>query len=287
MGEIYHYCSAETFLNIVKHRKLWLGDIRYMNDFMEVNWFMDSFQELLDIDLTDAHHKRLFENIKSNLSITKPYICCLSQSGDILSQWRAYAQDGHGIAIGFDPSKFSVISNSSVHPNMYVKNSFFLNNIKYLTKLEIKNTVLTLLQKYPNVVDFFKDKKSNFSDISVDLQNEITGLSMAIMHMALHTKNPAFIEEKEARLIYNHLPLYHNEDQPLNSTSRDFLNSKKMRISNGNLTSYFEFIIPDEAILEIILGPKCIFDFADVKDFLLLNGLKHDVIIDKSKASYR
>ncbi|MBF2791326.1 MULTISPECIES: hypothetical protein [Enterobacter] len=91
-------------------------------------------------------------------------------------------------------------------------NSFFLNNIKYLTKLEIKNTALPLLQKYPNALDFFKDKKSNFSDISVDLRNGITGLSMAIMHMALHTKNPAFIEEKEARLIYNHLPLYHNED---------------------------------------------------------------------------
>lgn len=287
MNKIYHYCSTETFLNIIKNKKLWLGDIRYMNDFMEVNWFMDSFRELLDIELTEPQHKRLFENIKSNQSMTKPYICCLSQSGDILSQWRAYAQDGHGIAIGFDPNKLDVTSNSSVHPNIYVKNSFFLNNIKYLTKLEIRDTVLDLLKKYPKALDFFSTKHSNFSNLSLDLQNEITGLSMAIMHMALHTKNPAFIEEKEVRLIYNHFPKFHKESSPENSTSKDFLNSKKMRISNGNLTSYFEFMIPNEAISDIILGPKCNFDFTDVKDFILLNGLTHDIIIDKSKASYR
>ncbi len=29
------------------------------------------------------------------------YACCFSEEGDILSQWRAYAQNGEGISIGF------------------------------------------------------------------------------------------------------------------------------------------------------------------------------------------
>jgi hypothetical protein len=32
---------------------------------------------------------------------------CLSEEGDLLSQWRGYADDGCGVAIGFESSFFS------------------------------------------------------------------------------------------------------------------------------------------------------------------------------------
>jgi hypothetical protein len=31
------------------------------------------------------------------------YVCCFSQEGDLLSQWRAYCRDGGGVSLGFDP----------------------------------------------------------------------------------------------------------------------------------------------------------------------------------------
>ena len=33
---------------------------------------------------------------------TLPLIGCFSKNGDLLSQWRAYAEDGKGFSIGFD-----------------------------------------------------------------------------------------------------------------------------------------------------------------------------------------
>ncbi len=42
------------------------------------------------------------------------FVACLSQNGDVLSQWRAYADDGHGFAIGFDCTQLATLSSSEV-----------------------------------------------------------------------------------------------------------------------------------------------------------------------------
>lgn len=287
MNTVYHYCSAETFLNIIKHKKLWLGDIRYMNDYLEMKWCMNAFRELLETDLSDSQYKAIYENTADNQSTTKPYISCLSQSGDILSQWRAYAQDGHGIALGLDSSKLDVRMDSPISVNRYIKKSFFLNKVSYLDNESVKALIIKIIESHSNAVNFFADENSDFAASSRDLQNEIVSLGNMILHISLHIKNPAFSEEQEIRLIYNHLPMFHHLDDKKNSTYHEFLKSKTSRISQGNLTSHYEFPIPIESISEIILGPKCNFDIDDVQDFINSQGLRHDVKIHKSQASYR
>ena len=42
--------------------------------------------------------------LKEKSKKIKRYICCFSGDGDLLSQWRAYADDGKGISIGFKKS---------------------------------------------------------------------------------------------------------------------------------------------------------------------------------------
>ena len=75
-----------------------------MNDFSETHWayerFIDAANEVIEevgrefIDKFDlyAHSTQLH---------ILPFICCFSADGDVLSQWRAYADDGVGVAIGF------------------------------------------------------------------------------------------------------------------------------------------------------------------------------------------
>lgn len=41
-----------------------------------------------------------------------PYIACFSKEGDVLSQWRSYADDSRGVSIGFDLNK--LIENSNL-----------------------------------------------------------------------------------------------------------------------------------------------------------------------------
>jgi hypothetical protein len=37
-----------------------------------------------------------------NIIQRKMFLTCFSENGDLLSQWRAYGNNGDGVAIGFD-----------------------------------------------------------------------------------------------------------------------------------------------------------------------------------------
>lgn len=59
------------------------------------------------INLLNKIRKKLLVNtiLKREILDISRYICCFSENGDILSQWRAYADDGKGLAIGFNVKK--------------------------------------------------------------------------------------------------------------------------------------------------------------------------------------
>lgn len=112
----YYYCSLETFLSILKNRKIYLSDPLKMNDKLEIKWYLKKL-----IDKTNDKFKSFFEALKlrSGLDFSiddllnildskgqrSVYISCFSKKPDLLSQWRAYADDGNGVSIGFDLDK--------------------------------------------------------------------------------------------------------------------------------------------------------------------------------------
>lgn len=104
---VYHYCSVDTFFNIIRNSSMWLSDIAKSNDYQEcircrefVNKGMEEYLRN-DVEALKAW-KTWYENgVYSNFSM-KTFCVCFSESKDKLSQWRGYAQDGKGIAIGFN-----------------------------------------------------------------------------------------------------------------------------------------------------------------------------------------
>lgn len=103
---IYHYCGADTFHAICLNKKLRFSDLHSMNDYMERHWGYDIWEEaasgLLDsigvsfLDEIDrVFHNSGFQGLLLG--------SCFSKNGDVLSQWRAYADDGAGYSIGFAP----------------------------------------------------------------------------------------------------------------------------------------------------------------------------------------
>ncbi|UHA72168.1 DUF2971 domain-containing protein [Paenibacillus sp. 481] len=42
----------------------------------------------------------------------KPHIACFSKYGALLRQWRSYANDGRGVAIGFELDYFNAIKST-------------------------------------------------------------------------------------------------------------------------------------------------------------------------------
>jgi hypothetical protein len=54
---------------------------------------------------------------------------CLSEDGDLLSQWRGYADDGRGVAIGFESSFFSNLIDSM--PDRFKGFDLLFAKVKY------------------------------------------------------------------------------------------------------------------------------------------------------------
>ena len=121
MELIYHYCSLEIFVQIIKNKTIRLSDLDKTNDYMEKRWGMELLQEALKGELEDNcismdlqenywysedahnHIEQLNHDIERYLK-HQTLIACFSLESDQLGQWRAYGQDGEGIAIGFDYS---------------------------------------------------------------------------------------------------------------------------------------------------------------------------------------
>jgi Protein of unknown function (DUF2971) len=110
---IFHYCGTEAFLGIMNGLKLRLGPVEFMNDSTEFVWGRNLVQAKLNQYAGLVAWSAASNVIRKAIAIfpsqvSSPFLCCFSQDGDLLSQWRAYAQNGRGFAIGVRDSQLGV-----------------------------------------------------------------------------------------------------------------------------------------------------------------------------------
>src|SRR6266446_2177088 len=102
---IYHYCGAASFLAICTIKKMRFSDLFSMNDFMEMHWGYSIWEKAAS-EILDEVGREFLDEIDKIISVSGVrgllVAACFSLDGDVLSQWRAYADDGQGYAIGFD-----------------------------------------------------------------------------------------------------------------------------------------------------------------------------------------
>lgn len=101
---LFHYCSTQTGLSILQKRQIRLSALSSANDTLEGRVLGRVFARLLSktgmpSDLVDIASVL----VESYPDLTEGFAFCLSEEGDLLSQWRSYGRDGTGIAIGFSP----------------------------------------------------------------------------------------------------------------------------------------------------------------------------------------
>ena len=184
---IYHYCSTDTFMNIIKKKQLWLTDISKMDDSAEENWAFSLIKSVYEDNknTSEIYPQDCFEGVaKSLTACSRKFISCFSEEADILSQWRAYADDGAGFSMGFSVEKLKVtknIINFDDHPSDPTK--------IYLLK-----------------VLYEQDKQKEFISRCIKRVAESPGeepyqSDNVLPNYAIALKNPAFAEEKEWRLV--------------------------------------------------------------------------------------
>ncbi len=276
----YHYCSLDTFIKILKSKKIWLGNPCKMNDSQELLWYFNLIPE--EIDFTVDEHgikSKKISSIKSELlgffkdsfyNQEIPYIASFSEDGDILSQWRSYADNGKGVSIGFEFCNFDDKAESD------------------LTFKVISYNQCEQIDKILNIIRPLIDRNKLAGCGTTTYIDIISEIIRELLKDAVCSKNPAFIEEREARLIYN----------PEDDFCYNTLENKLFKIegpffrSLGNdITSYYELDFSDMKnilINSVYIGPKCKTTEHDIKMILKNMGYDiDDITIKKSVASYR
>ena len=94
MNALFHYCSSSNFLKIVEQHAVYLSSLSLSNDTLEGKLVARAFETLGQRDkLAQATVERLRESLEMFEEILDGLGFCLSEDGDLLSQWRGYAGD--------------------------------------------------------------------------------------------------------------------------------------------------------------------------------------------------
>lgn len=268
----YHYCSVDIFMQILQNKTLWLSHSRTMNDKLECVYILDILKRVIkDVDFKDSKKNGILKSIEKacQSNVDYPYIISLSKNKDLLSQWRAYGDNGKGAAIGFNLSK---IPHKDLLGNGDSSSNIIIDEVCYKER-----TIYNILKKMLETIPYFDDKCIEKSTI-------VEYISQFIKILSAFTKNSKFSEEKEYRICY--FPCYRYLLKNLYKENVDIEEhlDLKFRTKNSEIVSYFEYKFSDEIISDIVLGPTSRVNINQLTLFLsqYLSSLKISKIL-KSK----
>jgi hypothetical protein len=282
----YHYCTAATFQAICEGKAIRFSDASMMNDAAELVWgretltaaaplvikLRETLPELKDLDARFfATVALIYEQACQRLH---PFIAAFSRQPDVLSQWRAYADNGQGFSVGISGKALKNLP-AALYGVVYNRDD----------QLRQARDALGIL--YLSYKDQATSPKAK--GLFFDMTASLTGSLLAF-------KNPQFSEEQEIRCV--HLvniadkgggPVF-TDDDGNNADGEIEGEPIKYRVNQGSLIAYFDLPLnrgfPGQAIREVWLGPKNPNEDKSVALFLNASGLGN-VPIKRSTATYR
>ncbi len=279
MSIIYHYCSPFAFQQIIEKKCLWLSATNNLNDFTEGAWAIHAFDNVLRRIVNDKNNDWLnhINSLYRNNNVTPKYVTCFSKDGDILSQWRAYAQNGEGVSIGFDEDELVLAGRGDSSAEEKFRYPTLID-VKYMDIPQLESEISDILHAGFDISEARKDQQMGFE------YNMKTLFHLGDLFSGV--KNPAFLEEREKRMVFTTM-VSGFPNLNANMLTNMAMGPMKHRISGGFLSSYFDFNFSiKKPIREIILGPRNRFSNYDVDTFLGFNDCI-DVKFERSKATYR
>lgn len=203
--QLVHYTSAENALNILKSDQFWLRNVRCMNDYSEIQHGIELLLRVFN-ENDDARINRLisiFDQAAEGAAKAaidafnswipslpdNTFIGCLSlfdplDSYGRLSMWRAYSSNRAGVALVMNNQPFLAETDSLKAyslPVAYVSDQEFADGIdRCLSALE---------QNIPTIKTLNAETVNNT-------------IFWWLLCLAVGLKHPAFVEEREWRVIY-------------------------------------------------------------------------------------
>lgn len=245
---IYHYTNDAGLCGILESGKIWLNDLFQMNDPSELKHGVEHAIELTkNMARSRSGEMQFFANHFDAIRTSgiersaRYFIASFSSNGDELGQWRAYADDGHGFALGFDGNPFE---------QSFAKPGSPLGEGNTTFPVIYDDTQLRLVQeKIVALIEPLVGGPSgkNFLDeaLSEYLRRLTVEFSVAIFHSALYFKHHAYRAEEE----YRFLNIQRGDKPPVGALSRP---------RPFGLLRYLEYAWRSAApgtLKEIVIGP--------------------------------
>jgi len=244
---LWHYTSVASTFHIVRSQTMWATDSAFLNDSTENKIFQLALykQAIVRYKGEKSELRRrlchLTEQLVHSISRSR-YIISLSNSGDLLPQWRAYADDGAGVALGLMPRAFQLDRSSSAVACYYVSEEQILADAdRLLNEAETRG-----LGPDPRSPETPADR---FIQVAVDV-------------LAPVVKDAAYAVEQEVRVVIPGNPRRLQIDEmgvPLPGQDTWEVRKPAVRPRGVELIPYVEVGVKG-AFAAVRLGPKAPFD---------------------------
>ena len=191
---IFHYTSASAAVSIITGRKMWATDLLFTNDPTEIRYAADVIGIALDGAIAavgnDVGRRRWLETFRmiANGQVRRNswYAISFCADGDLLSQWRSYADAGGGFALGFSGASLCGLRGWTVP-------------IDYTRDRQLKLA--------REVIDIHVQQLASHADVDDETAREdfirVSNSLMFLLSLLLFRfKHRAFEEEREYRLAF-------------------------------------------------------------------------------------
>ncbi len=287
---LYHYCSNDAFVSIVRNCSMRLSALSLSNDTEEGRLIRATVMRLAERDKLNSTARNTIQSLLVFIESSREGLgFCLSEEKDLLSQWRGYAANASGVAIGFNRAYLEKYAEDSLKRS--VPESFDLLKVKY----EVSEHEAAIHPTYEELrkmaespdLDLSKSRLAILGDrlpTEDEMDEEMNPFQKAIQTLfdklwelapLLHQlKSQAFREEKEWRLVS---PYGWGIDRSLEFFARGeaIVPYRDLPISENGI----------KPILRVVIGPRNVTPPNIIKSFLAKNF--GQVEINRSKASYR
>ena len=293
MDLLYHYCSGQALYAALESQQpaVWLSAMTQSNDAMEGKLVRETLQRMARKDHLTA--PQLAWMLEASDEVGETIDClafCMSSHGDLLSQWRGYADDGAGFSIGFKPAYWHRVAEQQetmrrgyfvgVGKVMYQDDqhekalSTAYNYMRHLIERQPAEWIEASSPETVRRLASLSEAPPENIQYGESLLDTLTETARDSLSSWFLLKSKAFAEESETRLwtLVTH---------PLHTMCRFRMRAREM-------VPYLALNIERDQspIAEIVLGPKNPTPTRVVEAFLRNCGFE-GVAVKRSSASYR
>ena len=293
LGTIYHYTTLSSLISIIETQTIFSTNINFLNDKNEFKFGVGLILNVVDKLKKENIENPVLDMIEEKIDRiykSERYVTCFSKNGDLLSQWRAYSNNGKGVAIGFNSSLFKSSINQIISgKHITYDESYQLKVIEELIRI---------------ILAFFKKRKEMIEWADYGYEWLVASTVLEFLDNIIATyKHPSFSEEEEYRFEYTiDGNMIKKGKENILFKSTDTIITPYIRLK-GKYKQYLEdkdkglyddlgadltFAIKQLPIDKIIIGPSLDFESIElgIQELLDKNNYEN-VKIEKSKIPYR